>query len=152
MDQLHVEKGQFWSAEPKACDTVTKSTTKISSKAAHNSCHPAAEQAAAARLSNYAIQWDVRANICSMGKVQPYLNTVFLLPSTCWPQEDCAGRNTGSQHVPPGHWGQAGEAPKVGHPAAAWECRPLPSFWLCCLLQPASPICLPALTTKLEQD
>lgn len=91
MDQLHVEKGQFWSVEPKACDTATKSTTKISSKAAHNSCHPAAEQAAAAQLSHYAIQWDVRANICSMGKVQPYLNTVFLLPSTRQPQEDCAG-------------------------------------------------------------
>lgn len=89
MDQLHVEKGQFWSAEPKACDRATKSKTKISSRAAHNSCHPAAEQAAVARLSNYAIQWDVRANICSMGKVQPYLNTVFLLPSTRRSQEDC---------------------------------------------------------------
>lgn len=68
---------------------VTKSKTKISSKAAHNSCHPAAEQAAAAQLSNYAIQWAVWANICFMGKVQPYLNTVFLLPSTHQSQEDC---------------------------------------------------------------
>lgn len=91
---------------------MTKSTTKISSKAAHNSCHPAAEQAAAARLSNYAIQWDVRANICSMGKVQPYLNTVFLLPSTRWPQEDRAGRNTGSQHGPPGSGGRQGRLPR----------------------------------------